>query len=119
MEKERYYICMNCGAILDKPQHYSENIGEFWGAPAYDEFDVCPNCGEGSVRELSEDDQELYQMAFDTGLKSGKSVVDTRLKLLDEYIDCSKLTGEQVKMIYKEILHGKVITELVRQYHNK
>ncbi len=39
------YYCTSCGEIFDEPETYSECIGEFWGAPAYQDFAECPYCG--------------------------------------------------------------------------
>ena len=39
------YYCTSCGEIFDEPETYSECVGEFWGAPAYQDFAECPYCG--------------------------------------------------------------------------
>ena len=40
------YKCDDCGEIFDEENCGTrhECVGEFWGAPAYKDFMVCPNC---------------------------------------------------------------------------
>lgn len=45
------YKCNDCEAEFDGPREYSERVGEFWGAPAYETFCVCPECGSEDFDE--------------------------------------------------------------------
>lgn len=40
------YKCENCGRVFtdEQAETRSEYVGEFWGAPAYQEIRVCPDC---------------------------------------------------------------------------
>ena len=40
------YKCDNCGLVFGehKVATRRELVGEFWGAPAYQEIRVCPDC---------------------------------------------------------------------------
>lgn len=38
------YKCLECGFVFDEPETYRENVGECWGAPAYQDYDGCPMC---------------------------------------------------------------------------
>ena len=51
MEK---WKCEDCEQVFDATElkHEKECIGEYWGAPAYREYDVCPHCGS----------EELYKV---------------------------------------------------------
>lgn len=54
-----YYKCNECEAEFDEPDSYRECMGEFWGAPAYQTFYVCPVCKSEDFdekREVSEDE---------------------------------------------------------------
>ena len=37
------YICLDCGAVFDEPQHWEEKHGLTHGP--YEEFSGCPECG--------------------------------------------------------------------------
>jgi RNA polymerase subunit RPABC4/transcription elongation factor Spt4 len=54
--------CYNCGSVFDEDEleHREENVGEFWGAPAYMKVDICPHCGSDEIDDLpeTEDDEE-------------------------------------------------------------
>lgn len=42
------YRCLDCGHVFEEGEQkvYRENVGECHGTPAYQEFSVCPVCGE-------------------------------------------------------------------------
>lgn len=52
------YVCNCCGRKFeeDEVRTVSENVGEFWGAPAYMDYDVCPQCGSDDFDEVAEDE---------------------------------------------------------------
>ena len=56
------YRCEDCGAIFDEDEidSRSEYVGEFWGTPAYQTFNYCPECGSDCIREYDprEDEDE-------------------------------------------------------------
>ena len=47
------YKCYDCGEIFDEEDAdvRSECVGEFWGAPAYMDYNVCPRCGSQDIEE--------------------------------------------------------------------
>lgn len=47
------YKCYECGAEFDEPATYRECMGEFWGTPAYEEFDCCPVCKSDDIEEVT------------------------------------------------------------------
>lgn len=51
------YRCGNCGNEFDEPDIIQECMGEFWGAPAYQTFEVCPYCGEEIIEEEDDGDK--------------------------------------------------------------
>ena len=56
----RKYICGDCGTVFneDEADTRREKIGEFWGAPAYTNYNVCPRCKSDYVEEYISGDQE-------------------------------------------------------------
>lgn len=54
------YICADCGNIFaaDEIETWRENVGEFWGAPAYETVSGCPYCHSGAIDEYIEKDDE-------------------------------------------------------------
>lgn len=46
------YKCNECDAVFDEPDTYRECVGEFWGTPAYEEFDICPVCKSDDIEEV-------------------------------------------------------------------
>ena len=50
------FKCYKCGETFDEPATRSERIGEFWGTPAYMDFNICPYCHSDDVEEISEDE---------------------------------------------------------------
>ena len=55
----RYY-CNNCGRFIEEEDldTREECVGEFWGRPAYEKFDVCPHCGSDEVIPEEESEEE-------------------------------------------------------------
>lgn len=52
------YYCDNCGEFFDEDEFGTshECVGEFWGSPAYMDYDVCPYCGSYDFSECEEED---------------------------------------------------------------
>lgn len=53
-----FYRCLECGEIFDEPDEIRENVGEFWGTPAYESFNVCPCCKSDEIEEVDPADLE-------------------------------------------------------------
>lgn len=51
------YYCVDCEQWFETPKFYEECVGEFWGAPAYMSFDICPNCSSDNIL----DEDEYYK----------------------------------------------------------
>jgi len=47
------FICADCGYVFAEPKRYMENHGEAWGAPALEEWSVCPACEEAGYRDYN------------------------------------------------------------------
>lgn len=54
------YKCCDCGHIFseDDAGVYRECVGEFWGAPAWEEFVACPECGGIDLDDAEEEEEE-------------------------------------------------------------
>lgn len=46
------FKCNDCKEMFDTPEIRSENMGEFWGTPAYERHGVCPICGSDDFDEM-------------------------------------------------------------------
>lgn len=46
------FKCNDCKEMFDTPEIRSENMGEFWGTPAYEQYGVCPICGSDDFDEM-------------------------------------------------------------------
>ena len=48
--------CWNCGHVFDSTEAITirENMGEFWGAPAYEDWNGCPKCRQTDLAEVEE-----------------------------------------------------------------
>ena len=53
------YKCDDCGEIFDSDnaEETSECVGEFWGAPAYMKFMICPYCRSRDIYEYHESEE--------------------------------------------------------------
>lgn len=49
------YYCENCHQTFEELDHYEENVGEYWGMPAYKTFDICPICGSDKIADCRMD----------------------------------------------------------------
>lgn len=58
--KDYDYRCCNCGREFDEEEARTryENVGEFWGQPAYMETMVCPSCGSDEIEEIEEEEED-------------------------------------------------------------
>jgi predicted amidophosphoribosyltransferase len=45
------YKCSSCGEIFEEPEIVSEKVGEIGCQSAYQDYEVCPNCGEDGYFE--------------------------------------------------------------------
>lgn len=45
------YYCSECGEIFDEPKRAKDGRGEYWGAPCYEVYGVCPECGSDEIGE--------------------------------------------------------------------
>lgn len=54
------YRCYNCGKIFDESDAgvESECVGEFWGSPAYNNYNVCPACNSEDIDEYTGEEEE-------------------------------------------------------------
>ena len=54
------YKCGNCGLVFNEDEAGTrhENIGEFWGSPAYKDFVICPECRSDEIGEFEEGEDE-------------------------------------------------------------
>lgn len=54
------YKCTECGTIFTSEDAgtVSERVGEFWGAPAYNDFVACPRCLCTELDPYDDDDDD-------------------------------------------------------------
>jgi RNA polymerase subunit RPABC4/transcription elongation factor Spt4 len=52
--------CEHCKRIFDNNEIITERqyMGEFWGSPAYDDFDVCPYCKSDEIFDYEEEEED-------------------------------------------------------------
>ena len=112
------YICLDCGEIFDEPHTYSENVGEFWGTPAYEDFTECPSCGGGFI-EMTSEMEDVYEIAYNAGKKFVEGKASGRIKLIKEYVDYKDMTSEQLMKLIEEAIDAKDFTKVVWKYRNK
>lgn len=50
----------DCGCVFSEEEcgNRRELVGEFWGVPAYQNFNCCPECGSEDFYELEEEEDE-------------------------------------------------------------
>lgn len=54
--EKKMYRCNDCGCEFEEPKEIKENMGEFWGMPAYETWYVCPNCNDNDYEEMEDDE---------------------------------------------------------------
>ena len=54
------YVCGDCGCKFNEEEAgtHKELVGEFWGAPAYQEFMNCPECSSDYIEEYDGEESE-------------------------------------------------------------
>ena len=54
------WFCEDCEQTFDEDEivSRSEYVGEFWGSPAYQTVNYCPECGSDCIREYKGEDEE-------------------------------------------------------------
>lgn len=54
------YVCGDCGCKFNEEEAgtHKELVGEFWGAPAYQEFMNCPECSSDCIEEYCGEESE-------------------------------------------------------------
>ena len=54
------YRCCNCGKVFpcEEAGFQRVYVGEFWGTPAYEMTDVCPDCDSDELEEYEGDEEE-------------------------------------------------------------
>ena len=52
--------CSECDHVFseDDAETRKECVGEFWGAPAYMDYNACPECGSTELDEYYENEDE-------------------------------------------------------------
>ncbi|MBR4832409.1 MAG: hypothetical protein IKZ97_07270 [Butyrivibrio sp.] len=53
-------ICTECGKIFDEDEAkvVHDHVGDFWGAPAYQDFLECPDCGSDMLEDYREEEED-------------------------------------------------------------
>lgn len=50
------YKCNDCGKRFEEPKITQESRGEYWGAPCWEMYSVCPYCKSDDIDEETEDE---------------------------------------------------------------
>lgn len=102
------FRCTECGHLFEDGEQktISEQMGEFWGDPAYQEWSVCPLCN-GVYEEV-----EPCKICggFET-LESGEEVCENcKNEVLKRFRDlmCYNFTTEERELL-NELLNGEEI----------
>lgn len=56
------YRCTDCGAVFNRDEADSrhECWGEFWGAPAYNDIPICPECRSDDLEDFEYPYEECH-----------------------------------------------------------
>lgn len=52
------FKCNDCNYVFEEPQKIRESRGEYWGAPCWETWYVCPNCKSNDYDEVKEQEDE-------------------------------------------------------------
>lgn len=46
-------VCIDCGKTFEDNETITvqENVGEFWGTPAYETYEACPYCKSTEIED--------------------------------------------------------------------
>lgn len=81
------FRCNYCGKFFDEPDSYKECMGEFWGAPAYEEFSCCPYCKDTNFEKFRE--PEFYDVV---GVHDNGTCIDLgRFTCLEDAVEIANL----------------------------
>jgi len=55
--------CCECGLVFNEgeAETRSECVGEFWGAPAYKNYNICPRCRSDFLEDYTESEDEDHE----------------------------------------------------------
>lgn len=93
------YTCINCGNTFDTPD-VGCNKEEYWGAPIYEHFYICPVCGSDWIEELGKcllsgqylPTNEIYSEDVVTW---GKDLIDCAICEIQNQYDCDYSTAKE------------------------
>ena len=77
------YICCDCMKKFDEDEMDSryDNVGEFWGSPAYMTIGICPFCGSEDFDEYEEISKgEMLVRCVDTLESIRKAIKEGKFK---------------------------------------
>lgn len=98
--KGKYY-CPNCAVILEEDEFKTDRqyVGECWGTPAYEDWSVCPYCGESDFEDIIDTPERLVDGRFENAFT------------IDALVDSEKFTinslekwREKIEGMHKEIV---------------
>lgn len=72
--------CYDCGEVFTESAIAvgRECVGDFWGAPAYQNEEYCPYCGSDDFEEYNEEEEDIDE---DTKLEqSGMRIIEVKEK---------------------------------------
>ena len=53
------FRCNCCGCEFEELYYWEEPRGEYWGVPCSERMCGCPNCYDGDIEEINEDDEDV------------------------------------------------------------
>ena len=117
------YKCLKCGAVFDEDElcEWSEERGEFWGAPCTEKMSGCPMChGECEEVELCQvcetpcTDSELHSGVCDSCLDSYRKNFDKCYELTD-----GETEEVEINALVASILDPSDINQILVEYIRK
>ena len=73
------YICNDCGSEFEDPKLERERLGEYWGAPAWETWGVCPSCGSTEIEM-----EDTCPMCNEHYKPNGNNFCDTCITIVSE-----------------------------------
>lgn len=69
------YICLECKAVFEEAEIVKDPVGTFMGETAYEEWAVCPECGETDIEEAAKCGCREYTPESDPLCKDCKEII--------------------------------------------
>lgn len=102
------YICNDCGAEFETPKLKRESLGEYWGAPAWEPWGACPNCGSDEIEA-----EDHCDMCGEDYKPNGRRYCDNCKTIVNEAFQ--GLINDMAKYSFKREDVIEVLTDLIEE----